>query len=186
MDITSFWHMIPWNEILTSVGTLIAVMLALGNRKLKAILDETRTNGGATLKDQMDRIENSLSNLSLWMEASQHLSQRPLFKADENGKFIWVNTAMARLVGGGLEDLRDLGWISFLHPEDVNKVIKEWAESVRDKRKFEMEFKIQNVYTLETTKVKGRAFPIMNKTTNLGFLGTWILLEKIENENKPQ
>jgi PAS domain S-box-containing protein len=186
MEITNFWGMIPWNEVLTSVGTLVAIMLAFGNRKLKAILAETKTNGGSSLKDQMDRIENSLTNLTLWIEASQHLTHKPLFKADEHGRFVWVNTAMARLVGGGLEDLRDLGWVSFIHPEDMSRVVKEWSESVRDHRKFETEFKVQNVYTLETTKVKGRAFPIMKENTNLGFLGTWIILEEVKHENKSQ
>lgn len=186
METTGFWHMIPWNEVLTSVGTLVALMLAFGNRKLKAILAETKTNGGSTLKDQMDRIEASVTNLALFIEASQHLTQKPLFKADEHGKFIWVNTAMARLVGGGLEDLRDLGWVSFIHPDDMSRVVREWSESVRDHRKFETEFKVQNVYTLETTKVRGRAFPIMKENTNLGFLGTWMVLEEVKNENKPQ
>jgi PAS domain-containing protein len=186
MDNLSFWSMIPWNEVITSLGTLIAIMLALGNRKLKNILAETKHNGGSTLKDQMDRIENSLTNLTLWIEASQHLTQKPLFKADEHGKFTWINTAFARLVGGGLEDVRDLGWVSVIHPDDMSRVVKEWGESVRDKRKFDSEFKIQNVYTLEITKVRGRAFPIMNHEKNLGFLGTWLLLEEIKHEGKSE
>ena len=186
MDNLSFWSMIPWNEVITSLGTLIAIMLALGNRKLKNILAETKHNGGSTLKDQMDRIENSLTNLTLWIEASQHLTQKPLFKADEHGKFTWINTAFARLVGGGLEDVRDLGWVSVIHPDDMSRVVKEWGESVRDKRKFDSEFKIQNVYTLEITKVRGRAFPIMNHDKNLGFLGTWLLLEEIKHEGKSE
>jgi PAS domain-containing protein len=186
MDNLTFLSMIPWNELITSIGTLIAIMLALGNRKLKNILAETKQSSGFTLKDQMDRIENSLTNLTLWIEASQHLTQKPLFKADEHGKFMWINTAFARLVGGGLEDVRDLGWVSVIHPDDMSRVVKEWGESIRDRRKFDTEFKIQNVYTLEITKVRGRAFPIMNEDKNLGFLGTWLLLEEIKHEGKSE
>jgi PAS domain-containing protein len=178
--------MIPWNEVITSLGTLIAIMLALGNRKLKTILAETKQNGGSSLKDQMDRIESSLTNLTLWIEASQHLTQKPLFKADEHGKFTWINTAFARLVGGGLEDVKDLGWISFIHPDDMSRVAKEWNESVRDRRKFDSEFKIQNVFNLEATKVRGRAFPIANHDKNLGYLGTWLVLEEVKHESKSE
>lgn len=186
MDNITFWSMIPWNEVLAGMGSLVAIMLALGNRKLKTILAETKTNGGSTLKDQMDRIENSLTTLTLWIEASQHLTQKPLFKADEHGKFVWINTAFARLVGGGLEDVKDLGWVSFIHTDDMSRVVKEWGECIRDRRKFDSEFKVQNVYTLETTKVRGRAFPIINHDKNLGYLGTWLVLEEVKHESKPE
>ena len=174
---------IPWNGVLSGLATLMAMLLALGNSKLKKILEQTKTNGGSTLKDQLNRVEDSLHNLTLWVEASQHLSQKALFKTDPKGKFLWVNLAFTRMVGMGSEELKDNGWMNTIHSDDFERVRSEWHNSIKEDRKFESFFRIRNTYNKETIQVKATAFPITAKDNTIGFLGNWISLEKVSDTN---
>lgn len=173
-----------WIGILSGLATLLTTLLALGNSKLKKILEQTKTNGGSTLKDQLNRVEESLHNLTLWVEASQHLSQKALFKTDPNGKFLWVNLAFTRLVGMGNEELKENGWMSSIHPDDIERVKKEWSDSIKEDRKFESFFKVKNTYHKETIQVKATAFPISTRENTIGFLGNWISLEKVSDTDQ--
>jgi PAS domain S-box-containing protein len=170
---------LPWQEILSALGLLLVLLLNIGNRKLKKILSETKVNGGTTIKDQLDRIEGCVATLASWMEADQHLSNKPIFKADLTGKFIWINSAFSKLVGAGIEDLKGMGWLNFIYNEDHDKIAKDWEEAIRDKRKSNFKFRIVNSYTGELVPVKARAFPVFNhQETILGYLGSWVVIEE--------
>lgn len=175
MDISN----LPWSEIIALLVGTITLLLGIGNAKLKKILAETKTNGGSSLRDQLNRIEQYVTHLTLWTEAGQHLTAKPMFKSDQNGKFIWINTAFARMVGVGLEDLKGLGWLSFISDADQAKISKEWDESVADGRRFEAVFSIRNSYSREEKRVKAQAFPVQANTSVLGFIGTWISVEEL-------
>lgn len=177
MDISN----IPWQELLAVLVGCVTLLLGIGNAKLKKILAETKTNGGSSLRDQLNRIEQHVTHLTLWTEAGQHLTAKPMFKSDQNGRFIWINTAFARMVGVGLEDLKGLGWLSFIADEDQNRISKEWDESVKDSRRFEATFSIRNSYNQEEKKVRAQAFPVQANTSVLGFIGTWISLEELKD-----
>lgn len=174
---------IPWTEILTGIGALVLLLLQIGNTILKKILAETKNNGGSSLKDQIDRIESSIKHLAVWVEASQHLTTKPMFKADEAGRFTWVNLAFARMLGLGFEDLKGYGWLNYVHGEDVERVSREWAESIKDKRKFESIFKVKNSFDTNLKTVKARAFPVSLAQETLGFLGIWIVFEEVKEED---
>lgn len=171
---------IPWAEIIASLGGIIVVILTFLNSKLKSLLSHIKPNGGSSLADAINRIEKTVKEMNLWMEAGQHLTQKPIFKTDQYGKFIWINTAFSRLVGVGFEELRGGRWISVVLEEDASKVYSEWFECVNSGRKFDMEFRINNAVTNEVTKVRGRAFPITDQDKTLGYLGTWLTLESLE------
>lgn len=177
--IASLLDAIPWTEILTAIGGAALILIQIGNSKLKKLLVETKNNGGSTLKDQIDRIESSLKNLAVWVEASQHLTSKPMFKADEQGRFTWINVALAKLLGLGFEDLKGYGWLSYVHGEDVERVSREWAESVKDKRKFETTFRVKNDFSNVIRNVKARAFPVYLPDKIVGFLGMWMTFEEL-------
>lgn len=169
----------PWTEVLTGLGTLLVILLGVGNSKLKKILGETKENSGSSLKDQMNRIESSILNLTLWFEATQHLSEKPMFKSDENGNFIWVNNAFSNITGKSADELKNLGWISSVVEEDREQVSKEWEDCIKDRRSFHAMFSIVNSYTDEMKHVRARAFPIFSGKSTLGYLGTWLIIEEI-------
>jgi PAS domain S-box-containing protein len=169
----------PWQQILLALGTIIATLLSYGTLKLKELLSETKSNGGSSIRDQLNRIEESVENINAWVEAGQHLTNKSILRADKEGKLVWVNTAFSRMVGAGVEELKGFGWLNYIAPEDQERVSEEWNDCVKDQRKFESSFSIKSSYTDELKKVKGRAYPISNKSNLLGYLGTWILIEEI-------
>jgi PAS domain S-box-containing protein len=171
--------LLPWAEITAIAGALIVLFLRFIHVKLKKLLEQTTTNGGSSLRDQMNRIETYVQDLSLLVEAGHHLSPKPIFRTDSQGNFTWVNTAFTRLVGMGLDELRGLGWISAIDPADVQRVTVEWDIAVRDRRKFESVMQIMNSLSQQTKKVKIKAHPILKKDALLGYLGTIFLLEEI-------
>jgi PAS domain S-box-containing protein len=171
---------LPWGEIITGIGTLAVLLLGLGNSKLREILDETKSNGGKSLKDQITRIDRNIHTMSLWLEAGYHLEdKKAIFRTDQNGSFVWVNTAFISLTGRSFEELKGLGWISSVHEEDRSRIAKEWESSVQDKRSFEAEFRIVNSYSEEEKFVRGRAVPITDSPSLVGYLGNWIIIEEI-------
>lgn len=180
--IASLFDSLPWTEILAGIGTLIVLSLQYGNIKLKKLVLETKNNGGSTLKDQIDRIEGSIEKLAVWVEASQHLTSKPMFKADEDGKFTWINVALARMLGLGFEDLKGYGWLNYVHGEDVERVSREWAESVKDNRKFETTFRVKNAFDSSIKNIKAKAFPVFIPDKIVGFLGMWMTFEEIQDD----
>ena len=187
--IASLLDSIPWTEILAAIGALIVLLLQYGNVKLRKIVLETKNNGGSTIKDQIHRIESSIKeldattkHLAVWVEASQHLTSKPMFKADDSGRFTWINVALAKLLGLGFEDLKGYGWLSYVHGEDVERVSREWAESVKDKRKFETTFRVKNESSNTIRNVKAKAFPVYLPDKVIGFLGMWMTFEELPND----
>jgi PAS domain S-box-containing protein len=175
IDLSNF----PWAELSTVIVTLIAFFLRFINTKVKKILEQTTTNGGTSIRDQMNRIETSLQDLSLLVEAGHHLSPKPIFRTDSHGNFTWVNTAFTRLVGMSMDELKGLGWISAIDPADVQRVTIEWDAAVKDRRKFESVMQIVNSISLQAKRVKIKAHPILKKDNLLGYLGTIFLLEEV-------
>ena len=163
---------IPWTEILAGISAAITMLLSIGNRKLKAILAQTQNNGGSTIKDQIDRIENSVLSLTLWIEAAQHLTTKPYFKTDAKGNFIWANTAFSRVLGMGIDDLKDSGWLDAIPPDEHDRVKSSWFNDISANRKFNLTFNVKNFYTNEIKKIDARAFPIVINNDVIGYLGT--------------
>lgn len=164
-----------WSQILSLLGGTVILLLSIGNNKLKKILAETKPNGGATLKDQLTKIQSSITNLALWVEAGHHLSERPMLRADSSGNFVWVNSAFLSLTGRSSEEVENLGWLSAVHHDDRDRVSREWHSAVDDQRVFQAQFRVVNGYTKEEKEVNARAFPV----STLGYFGSWLVLEEI-------
>ena len=168
----------PWTEILSGIGLLIVTLLGVANSKLKKIFAETKSNGGKSLKDSVNRVESLVINLASLVEAFHQLSDKPMFRADEEGNFTWMNSAFMQLTGRNSEELKNKGWISSIYEDDRERVSREWESAVEDQRTFYSEFKVINSYTEEEKNVRAKAFPLVN-TAFLGYLGTWIVIEEV-------
>lgn len=173
---------VPWSEVLAVINTLVIFMLRNGNKKLQSMLDQTKNNGGSTIKDQIDRIESSVASLTLWIEAAQHLTTKTFFKTDPKGNFIWTNTSLSKLLGMSLDEMKDMGWMDVIADYDYSRVRTEWEKSVETKGKFNMNFSIVNPLNEETKKVSCKAFPIIVHEEILGYLGSFSEFDTMSKE----
>jgi len=109
----------------------------------QAILLELKTNGGASLKDAVLRIEdnqirgNSLMHLMLTQDDAV-----AAFMTDGAGLYDWISPAHHRLTGRSLDDVRGWGWLAFVHVDDAEHVREAWVLAVKGGWPFSTRFRV--------------------------------------------
>ena len=110
---------------------------------VEAILVELKTNGGSSLKDAINRIEdnqlrgNSLTHLILARDDGL-----AAFMTDKDGLYDWISPAHQKLTGRGLDEVQGRGWFSFIHDDDCEHVREAWLSAVKGGWPFSTRFRI--------------------------------------------
>ena len=170
--------LIPWTEIAAVLGGILLFYLKALHSSLKTVKHQVTKNGGNSLSDGIDRIEIKVNELLSINEVLQQISNKPLFRTDGNGGCTWVNVAYSEVTGEGIEELKGVGWLSVVAPEDRSELVGHWAEVVKDGRRFDHTFSIINRNQEQKMKIRCKAYPIILKGEIVGYLGGWIILEK--------
>lgn len=170
--------LIPWTEIATVFGGILLFYLKALHSSLKTVKHQVTKNGGSSLSDGIERIEVKVNELLSTNEVLQQISNKPLFKTDVNGGCSWINVAYSEVTGKSIEDLKGVGWLSVVLPEDRAALVESWAEAVKDGRRFDHTFSIINKDQGQKIKIRCKAYPIILKGSIAGYLGGWIILEK--------
>lgn len=98
----------------------------------KEILAQIKVNGGSSLKDATNRIENSLkeisdkidsNNVSIWA-----VTGSMSFRMDEKGKVINVSQKLLNLLGVSEEDFLGEEWYKLLTPKDSFRIKSDFIE----------------------------------------------------------
>lgn len=105
--------------------------------RLDKIVYELSFNGGSSIRDAVSRIEQRQLISSERQRSLMQVDARGIFEADLKGNFNWVNDTFLSIteIRDPLE-LKNHGWISFVHPDDREQVSKSWDHAVSDKRRF--------------------------------------------------
>lgn len=138
-----------FNELPDRVSGFADLLSGVSERtdRALAILDaQTKT-----LADQ-NRV---LSNISAMIHGEMELDPTPRFICDSNGRNLNVNTAYARLVGCGRDELLNFGYQRFV-PADLNPTyLRDFEDAVEQHRSFEGTVKIRRPDdTIITTSVR--------------------------------
>lgn len=100
--------------------------------KIDTLIAEFKPNGGSSIKDALSRIEQRQLFSLARQKSLMQTDPRPIFEADLEGNFIWVNTAFLRLVDvANMDAVKARGWLTFI-PE----VAPDWDLAVQDRRSF--------------------------------------------------
>jgi len=109
----------------------------------EAILVELKTNGGSSLKDAINRIEDRLvrmdGRVNLMLTGEDAVAA---FEADHEGLCIWISPAHQKLTGRGLDEVKGRGWFSFIHDDDCDHVREAWLSAVTGGWPFSTRFRI--------------------------------------------
>lgn len=125
------------------------------------LLDGVREQSGRTL-DVLDAHTKTfedqnrvLSNISAMVYGEMELDPTPRFICDNDGRNLNVNTAYARLVGCGRDELLNFGYQRFA-PADLNPMyLRDFEDAVTQHRSFEGTIKIRRPDgTIVTTSVR--------------------------------
>ena len=97
-----------------------------------------------------------------------------IFRSDLEGNNTYANEKVCEFLGMKPKDILGAGWSKALHPEDKERVYKEWMMTVNGKSNFNIEFRfISQDKRKKTTWVSSIFSPLKDVNGNLeGFMGT--------------
>ncbi|KRB79533.1 EAL domain-containing protein [Noviherbaspirillum sp. Root189] len=72
-----------------------------------------------------------------------------VWTAEPDGTIDYGNETVAEYTGLKQIDIASQNWITILHPDDVNRTLTSWADSVRTGNSFEIEYRL--MYAVENT-----------------------------------
>lgn len=87
-------------------------------------------------------IEAQLSASELRFRTVLESTPSGIFQTDVQGRCIYINESYQKIAGIQLEDALGEGWANSIHPDDKDTVFSKWEDSVRERKKFEMEYRM--------------------------------------------
>jgi PAS domain S-box-containing protein len=111
------------------------------SQSMGVIMRELLPNGGRSMRDVVNRIEESNIAQDLRMKALFSNHSDATVEFDWEGKLIWANRTYMRLVGRDLGDLAGYGWLNSIYYEDRERVKGEWDEAIDQGRDWETSFR---------------------------------------------
>jgi PAS domain S-box-containing protein len=132
--------MIPWAETGAGVAALLVPLLAIANRRLKAIVAEFQPNHGSSIRDSLDRIESGVSENKDRIHAIAECGPRATWESNVNGLCTRMSATGLRWLGVQEREILGNGWVAIIWPADRDRVRTEWASSVLDQREFALDY----------------------------------------------
>jgi len=138
---------------------------------IEQVVVELRPNGGASIRDSLNRIE--LRQVLQEQRQKAILSDMSVgvFEADTQGNYVWVNRKYLRMTGRAPSEVNGSGWINTVAESDRERVLHDWHEAIKEDREFETEY---IMYTREgtTQRVALRTYRMSTDDHEpLGFMG---------------
>lgn len=105
--------------------------------KLDQIMNQLVPNGGSSIKDSLNRIEDKQEFFGSFLKAQMNVNAKALFEADKDGRWVWVNRPHSRLTGYQTSEVMGDGWINVVAPECRARVLEQWRRAVEGSREFD-------------------------------------------------
>ena len=137
---------------------------------LQKIISELEPNGGSSIRDSINRIENAQTILSQKLAYSIDQNGCGFFFTNALGVCVEVSPGYCRMVGKGDEESLGTKWIFNIHVKDRLRVISEWKESIDNQAVFSSEYSMVNSSGDEIV-VKCHATPMKHANTIIGYFG---------------
>lgn len=141
------WFAVP--RLCKAIGRKLNKMFGIGDIKtdigalteqVKFVVTELRPNGGASIRDSLNRIEIRQVLQEQRQKAILSDMSVGVFETDTVGNFVWVNRKYLRMTGRSPMEVRGSGWINTIAERDRERVIQEWKDAMDANREFESRF----------------------------------------------
>ena len=152
------------------IGDLKTDLAAL-SQQVEFVVSELKPNGGASVRDCLNRIElrQLLSDQRQWAIFAD--MSMGVFETNAEGGFLRVNRKYLRITGRSLEEVKGSGWVNTIAAQDRSRVEHEWAQAIEEGREFETEF-ILVTPDNDRVQVIARTYRLADDEGTLhGFLG---------------
>lgn len=114
-------------------------------KSVMAIRKELIPNGGSSIKDQLNRLETSVTRMRFQQAAKLEFDSSPIFISDENGEIIFVNKALITIMDKPREDLLGRNWLNCVDQAHREQVRDDWKFAVDQKSNIDLTFKIMAI-----------------------------------------
>lgn len=131
--------------------------------QLGFVLSELKPNGGSSIKDAIERIEDCVGLTNEVLHARMLDSDQMIFRTDEEGRIRWVNRTFARTVQRLPAELHNHGWYNIIAEPQRDRCVERWTDAVKEKRELEM--------TMDFKTPDGATFPVLLRTYHMSKKG---------------
>ena len=151
--------------------------------QLDRIEAELSHNGGSSIKDVIEQIQDEVEKLNAMNMAFLGTRDEAIFITDVVGDCKWTSPALQRLTGRTAQELQGRGWINVFPQKDRVIVENAWyTDAVEHNRNFEYITRITTSPLLEnidiTVDVQITAIKMRDSGGNLrGYFAVWKLID---------
>jgi len=112
-------------------------------KRVGAIENELTPHGGSSLRDAITRVEQMTIGTRAHVRLQYQMNLTPTFEIAADGKVTWINRAYVEEFGLGLDDISGNKWLSQIHPDDRERVMREYNHIIEDKRQGNIKYRAQ-------------------------------------------
>jgi len=149
--------------------------------KVDTIYAEVKPNGGASLRDSIDRQEKAIVEVRDGLEMADARAwaivssgKQPTWESGPDGGCLRANAALLELVGRSADQMAGNGWENILCNDDRKRVWLEWTDAVQRRRTFESSYRVSNHSSGARFLVDAKATPIIGRKGDLrGWIGVY-------------
>ncbi len=169
------WRKVPklYNKLrhnMFGIGDLKVDMKAL-SEQMQFVVSEFAPNGGASIKDSLNRIELRQVRQEQRQKAIFSDMSVGVFETDDEGEYNWVNRKYLRMTGRAPDEVKGSGWVNTVAARDRERVILAWNEAVAEGREFEEEY-LMITPDNKRVQVQVRTYKMSTEDhKSLGFMG---------------
>ena len=162
-----------WNKLkhnMFGIGDIKTDIAAL-SKQVGFVVTELQPNGGASVRDSLNRIE--LRQVLQEQRQKAILSDMSIgvFETNAEGDFVWVNRKYLRMTGRAPDEVKGSGWINTIAHRDRERVVDAWDKAIEEGREFEEKF-LMITPDDQRCEVSVRTYKMDDKDNgHLGFLG---------------
>jgi PAS domain S-box-containing protein len=115
--------------------------------------------------------DKALKDSENLFKALTSLAPVGIFQTDEKGNCTFVNKCWQDFSGLTLNEAKGLGWIKALHPDDKERVSKEWQKATETGSTFISEYRFRSP-SGRITWLSGNGVPLILNNMTAGYIGT--------------
>ncbi len=149
---------------------------------IEKISEEFKPNGGSTLRDSIDRIEQKLKLQDEKILGIIKSSPIGTWVSDKQGKCIDVNRMLCTILDRTESEIKGDNWLNWVHPSDANEVYVNWNRAITNQIDFDMKYR----FVLPDGKIQAvhaTAYQLKSDSGDvIGFLGTMLAIGHPEIE----
>lgn len=142
------------------------------NTKLDNIMLQLVPNGGSSIKDSLNRIEDKQHFLGSFLKTQLNTHAKALFEANADGECTWVNRTHSRMTGFQNAEVMGHGWANVIAPECRTNFKRLWELNVATGAEFDEDVWYIKPDGRTRYKVHVHAYIIQNRDGGpAGYLG---------------